>query len=156
MVWLPFYCMRRVALCIAIVLAGCTHPDPVRDFRSTEVILPDGRKITAEVETDPADLARGMMYRDSLAPNRGMLFIHDRPGRYPYWMHHCKIPLDIIWMDRSKRIVEISADTPPCRSETSSECSTYGGHEEAAYVLELGGGVAAKHGLAKGQQIQFF
>jgi uncharacterized membrane protein (UPF0127 family) len=148
--------MRRLALCLALALAGCTHSDPVRDFRSTEVSLPDGGKITAEVETDPADLARGMMYRDSLAPDRGMLFVHDKPGRYPYWMYHCKIPLDIIWMDQNKRIVEISANTPPCRSETSSECSTYGGHEEAAYVLELGGGVAAKHGLAKGQQIQFF
>jgi uncharacterized membrane protein (UPF0127 family) len=148
--------MRRLILCIAVAAAGCTRSDPVQDFHSTEVILPNGHKIAAEVEIDPADLARGMMYRDSLAPDRGMLFVHGKSGKYPYWMYHCKIPLDIVWMDQNKRIVEISANTPPCRSETSSECPNYGGHEDALYVLELGGGMASKYGLAKGGQVQFF
>ncbi len=148
--------MRALILVLFLTAAGCTSSDPVRDFRSTEVVLPNGQKITAEVEVDQADMARGMMYRDSLAPGRGMLFIHAKPGRYPYWMYHCKIPLDIVWMDQNKRIVEISANTPPCRSETASECPNYGGHEEALYVLELAGGMAGKYGLAKGQQVRFF
>ena len=53
-----------------------------------------------------------------------MLFIHDRPGRYPYWMYHCKIGLDIIWMDPNHRIVEMSADTPPCKGLAKS-CPSY-------------------------------
>jgi uncharacterized membrane protein (UPF0127 family) len=148
--------MRAATLALLITLAGCKHSDPVRDFRSTEVTLPNGKTITSEVEIDPADMARGMMYRDSLAPDRGMLFIHDKAGKYPYWMFHCKIPLDIIWMDQNKRITEISANTPPCPSETASQCPNYGGHEDSMYVLELAGGMASKYGLARGQQIQFF
>ncbi len=147
--------MRALTLALLIAAAGCTRSDPVRDFHSTEVTLPGGQKIAAEVEIDPGDMARGMMYRDSLSPDRGMVFIHQKPGKYPYWMFHCKIPLDIIWMDSARRIVEISPDTPPCRSEKASDCPNYGGHEDAQYVLELAGGMASKYRLAKGQRIEF-
>jgi uncharacterized protein len=145
-----------LALLLALGAAGCKQSDPVRDFSSTEVTLPNGQVISSEVESDPVDMARGMMFRDSLPPGRGMLFIHTKPGKYAYWMYQVKIPLDIIWMDQSKHIVEISANTPPCPSKSARQCPNYGGHEDAMYVLELAGGMASKYGLAKGQQIQFF
>ncbi len=145
-----------LTLLAALALAGCKQADPVRDFSSTEVTLPNGKIIVSEVETDRVDMARGMMFRASLAEGRGMLFVHVKSGKYPYWMFQVKIPLDIIWMDRGKQIVEISAGTPPCPSTSARECPTFGGHEDAMYVLELGGGVASKYGLAKGQRIQFF
>jgi uncharacterized membrane protein (UPF0127 family) len=145
-----------LALLLALAVAGCKQPDPVRDFSSTEVTLPGGQVISSEVESDPVDMARGMMFRDSLPQGRGMLFVHSKPGKYAYWMYQVKIPLDIIWMDQGKYIVEISANTPPCRSTSARQCPNYGGHEDAMYVLELGGGMAAKYSLAKGKQIQFF
>jgi hypothetical protein len=118
------------------------------------VTLPAGQKIRAEVEMTPEDMQKGMMFRDSLPHDRGMLFIHQAPGLYPYWMFQCKIPLDIIWMDSSHRVVEISADTPACKTE-ASQCPNYGGHQQAQYVLELGGGEARRLGVAVGQTIQF-
>lgn len=143
-------------LALSALLSGCRTSDPVRDFSATEVTLPNGTKIKAEVMFHPTDLARGMMFRDSLAPDRGMLFIHRQPGHYAYWMYQTRIPLDIIWMDRGKRIVEISPNTPPCTSTSARQCPQYGGHEEAMYVLELAAGMAAKYGLGKGQEIQFY
>jgi len=95
-----------------------------------------------------------MMYRDSLPRGHGMLFIHQTPGLNPYWMYQVRIPLDIIWMDTSHRIVEISADTPPCQTKASL-CANYGGHEMAQFVLELGGGEARRLGLSLGQTLEF-
>jgi uncharacterized protein len=146
--------LLTAALCFA--LAACSSSsDPVRDFSAREITLPDGKTIVAEVMTNPMDMSRGMMFRDSLPPDRGMLFIHGSPNRYPYWMYQVKIPLDIVWLDQNRRVAEISANTPPCASKSASDCPNYGGHEVALYILELGGGQAAKHGVQVGSYINF-
>jgi uncharacterized membrane protein (UPF0127 family) len=119
-----------------------------------ELVLPDGTKLRIEVKVRPEEMARGMMYRDAMAAGEGMLFVHSEPGRYGYWMHNVHVPLDIIWMDRERRIVEISAGTPPCMKQ-ASECPSYGGNQEAQYILELNGGEAARYGLKLGDRIRF-
>lgn len=100
-------------------------------------------------------MLRGMMFRDSLAPDRGMLFIHGAPGKYSYWMYQVRIPLDIIWIAPNHGIVEISADTPPCPSKSASACPSFGGQQTAVYVLELAGGSARKYSLKVGDTISF-
>lgn len=138
-----------------MVLAGCgTKPVTEEDFGTQMVGLPNGRQVRVEVMVSQADLMRGMMFRDSLPSGRGMLFIHGRPGRVSYWMYNVRIPLDIIWMDSNRTIVEISADTPPCKTAAAS-CPSYGGHFPAQYVLELAGGMAAKYGLKTGDTLRF-
>ncbi len=119
------------------------------------VTLPNGKTIRAELATDPASQERGLMYRTSLAPDRGMLFVFGEAGNYPFWMYHTLIPLDIIWMDSNRTVVYISADTPPCRSEKAEECPNYGGGERAQFVLELAAGQAAANGLKTGDRLRF-
>ena len=120
----------------------------------TLVMLPDGSTVRVELAKTNAEREYGLMGRTSLPQGRGMLFIHDKPGRYPYWMYHCFIGLDIIWMDAGHRIVEMSADTPPCKGKAST-CASYGGHETSLYVLELPvGSIKANH-LAVGQVVNF-
>jgi uncharacterized membrane protein (UPF0127 family) len=148
--------MRLAALLLlALALAGC-GPKPVtlEDYNTRLVTLPGGRQIRAEVMATEQDMARGMMFRDSLAPDRGMLFLHQATGNYSYWMFQVRIPLDIIWMDSDHRIVEIAANTPPCKTG-ASQCPSYGGHFPAHYVLELGGGMAARYGLKIGDTLGF-
>jgi uncharacterized membrane protein (UPF0127 family) len=146
-----------VSLCLG--LFGCSSPDPVDEFNTRAVTLPDGTTVKAEVMMTKADMARGMMFRDTLPEGRGMLFIHGTPDRYPYWMYQVNIPLDIVWMDRQKRIVEVVESAPPCKGK-ASECQvqgagTYGGSELSLYVLELPGGYARKHGVTKGEFLRF-
>ena len=74
----------------------------------TLVMLPDGSTVHVELAKTEAERQFGLMERTSLPQGRGMLFIHDQPGQYPYWMYDCKIGLDIIWMDLGHRIVEMS------------------------------------------------
>jgi uncharacterized protein len=139
-----------------LMLSACgTKPTEVEGLNITEVTFPNGKTVAAETMLREIDQARGMMFRDSLAKDRGMLFVHPADGNYPYWMYQCRIPLDIIWMSHERRIVEISANTPPCASKSARECPTFGGHEKARYVLELAGGGAALYGLKVGDTLSF-
>lgn len=139
-------------------LAACSQepviPKVAPRAANTLVMLPDGSTVHVELATTDAEREYGLMERTSLPQGRGMLFIHDRPGTYPYWMYHCKIGLDILWMDAAHRIVEMSADTPPCKGKADS-CPSYGGHETSLYVLELPVGSIKVHHLATGQVVNF-
>jgi len=119
------------------------------------VTLPNGKAIRAELATEPADQQRGLMFRTSLAADRGMLFAFPEPANHPFWMFQTLIPLDIIWMDAERRIVFISANTPPCPPEKGQNCPNYGGEQAAQFVLELAAGSAAAHGLKVGDRLAF-
>ncbi len=121
---------------------------------NTLIMLPDGSTVHAELAQTESEQAYGLMDRTNLPDGRGMLFAHDRSGRYPYWMYHCQISLDIVWMDEQHRIMEIAAETPPCRGAANS-CPSYGGHADARYVLELPSGYARKHRVVTGEVVRF-
>jgi uncharacterized membrane protein (UPF0127 family) len=84
-----------------------------------------------------------------------MLFFHNKPGRYPYWMFQVRIPLDIIWLDRSKTVVEVLENVPPCPSTKASECPSHGGAHDAQFVLELAAGQARRYGVQVGSKLDF-
>jgi uncharacterized protein len=141
---------------LAAFLCACgPKATEVGDMNATEITFPNGKTVIAETMLRDIDQMRGMMFRDSLAPDRGMLFVHPQEGNVPYWMYQVRIPLDIIWMDRNRKIVEISANTPACTSKSSRDCPSYGGHEKARYVLELAGGGAALYSLKVGETLSF-
>ena len=128
-----------------------THaPQPAS--HDPRVILPDGTAIQVEIASDDATRAQGLMFRDQLAADRGMIFLFNQTNNYPFWMKNTLIPLDMIWIDDQKRIVAIKASVPPCKADP---CPSYDPAAFARYVLELGGGVAARHGLANGQTVRF-
>ncbi len=156
---LPCYPMRRswlaVAAAVLMVAAACQSKTSGWQMLDTRVVtLPDGFQERAEVKITPEDMARGMMYRDSITDGEGMLFVHGQVGPNAYWMGHCTIPLDIIWMDTEHKVVEISAETPPCPSG-GSDCPSYGGHLPSQYVLEIGSGQAARHQVLAGAVLRF-
>ena len=101
-------------------------------------------RFTVEVATTPAQWERGLMFRTHMADDQGMLFVYkDVQTRY-FWMKNTLIPLDIIFFDAHKRLINVSADTPPCKADP---CPTYASTAPAEYVLELNAGMAAKLGL---------
>jgi uncharacterized protein len=152
---LAAFAAALIVLC-GCVLCGCSSKtSEVDGLNATEITLPNGKTVIAETMVNNIDQMRGMMFRDSLAKDRGMLFIHPKEENVPYWMYQVRIPLDIIWMDHDRRIVEISANTPACTSKSSRECPSYGGHEKARYVLELAGGGVALYGLHVGDALSF-
>jgi uncharacterized membrane protein (UPF0127 family) len=67
-------------------------------------------------------------------------------------MYQTRIPLDILWLDSHRDIVEMVENAQPCKTQ-ASKCEQYGGKEVSAYVLEIGGGMAKKYGLRVGETI---
>lgn len=116
------------------------------------VILPDGARILVEVAIDDATRARGLMFRDRLEADRGMLFVFGSMEIHSFWMKNTLIPLDMVWIDDQRRIVEIKSGVPPCAADP---CPSYVPSAHALYVLELADGVAATHGLKPGDALRF-
>jgi len=141
-------------LALGCVLAGCGGNPSYSDLNTQDVTLPGGQIIHVEAMIRPIDQARGLMFRTSLAPDRGMLFIHKTPGLYSTWMYQHRMPLDIIWLDRSHTIVEMVEGAPPCQT-VASQCPHFGGTKASQYILELAGGMARKYDLHLGQRLDF-
>jgi len=150
-----FCCLAVSIVLMPLFLASCEHSTAsFSDLNAQDVTLPGGEVIHAERMIDPVDQMRGMMFRTSLAPDRGMLYIHNAPGLYSYWTYRYEIPLDMIWMDSSRDIVEMVENVPPCRT-VASQCPKYGGTKVARYHLELAAGMARKYGLKLGDKLEF-
>ncbi len=149
----------RYLLLLFLLLVSCrTSPSPETstELPTIPVTLPSGKVIRAELATEPRDQQRGLMFRTSLAPDRGMLFVFPAPAaNHPFWMYHTLIPLDILWIDSHRRIVFVSPQTPPCPSENPPDCPNYGGPAGAQFVLELSAGSIAAHGLQPGDTLRF-
>ena len=139
---------------VLLLLSCGPKATTLEDFNTTDLTLPGGQIIKVETMLDTRDVMRGMMFRTSLAPDRGMLFVHKTAGQNTYWMYQTLIPLDIVWLDKDRRIVEIVPNAQPCKTE-ASKCLHYGGHEVAKYVLEISGGMAQKYNLKLGDLLQF-
>jgi len=112
------------------------------------------RPIELEVAKTPEQQAMGLMYRTSLADDRGMLF-EFKPARWVnFWMKNCKISLDMIFL-RDSVVKAIAVSAPPC---TADPCPTYGPDTAVDRVIELRGGRAAELGVKVGDRIaiEFF
>jgi len=149
---------RRILITLLALLAlsacGPDSASSVKDLNTRTVTLPDGTKFRAELVTAEADLMRGLKYRDSLAGDAAMLFAYGKPGFYRYWMFEVKFPIDIIWLDRNRRIVQLVHKAPPCPGP-DVKCPLYGGEFESLFVVEFNAGTAMKHNLKPGMVINF-
>ena len=151
--------MKRKAFCLlpfALIIAfGVTalHPAPLPlEKRYISVRFPTGAKITAEVADTEEKRTLGLMFRDHLDPDKGMIFIFPVADQYRFWMKNCLVALDIIWLDEKKRIVYHEENLPPCKADP---CPSYGHQGKALYVVETTGGFFKKMGLKNGMIVEF-
>lgn len=118
------------------------------------ITMPGGVLIHAELAATPQERSRGLMFRENLPKDRGMLFTFAEAQPWTFWMKNTKIPLDIIWMDGKKKIVHIERNVPIC-TRTDETCPQYRPTDDAIFVLELAGGVTETLKLQKGAKLQF-
>lgn len=112
-----------------------------------------GQRYVVEVSDDDAERARGLMFRDTMASDHGMLFIHDAEEPQAYWMKNTKIALDILYFDNDHKLVSQQRDVPPC--SLGDACPPYPSNAPARYVLELNAGQAEKLKLQDGALLKF-
>jgi uncharacterized membrane protein (UPF0127 family) len=105
--------------------------------------------VNVEVARTDAERARGLMFRRSLAPDAGMIFLFDQSAEHGFWMQNTLIPLDMIFIDDDGRIVGIVERAAPL----TTTLRTVG--VPSRYVLEVNGGWSAAHGVASGDRVRF-
>jgi uncharacterized membrane protein (UPF0127 family) len=115
------------------------------DSKTNEVIT----AIDIEIADDDAELQQGMMYRDTMAANTGMLFLMGTEELQAFWMKNTIVPLDILFVGSDRRIVSISRNCKPFSLEQIPS------GKPALFVVEVNGGYAEKHGIKIGDYISF-
>ena len=138
--------LRLCLLSLTLLTAGCANAN------GSWVELA-GQRYQVELAQDPATRARGLMFRDEMAADHGMLFIHERSAPQAYWMKNTRIPLDILYFDAQHRLVSQQRDVPPCSA--GDACPAYPSKSPARYVLELNAGQAARLKLHDGAELSF-
>jgi len=143
--------IAAVAIAIAlipVITTSSSHP-PVPTYDEYEVrkITIDNVMLNVEIADDSEKIQRGLMYRDMLPENQGMLFIFDEERKYQFWMMNMKINLDMIWLDSNGKVVHIVEDAAPCIDSAHTSQCTYNPDEPAKYVLEVNSGFVKKHGI---------
>lgn len=148
----------RSALLAILLVSSLSPTRPASAAPSDETLIPittpAGATIIAELADTTNKRARGLMFRDSLAKDRGMLFTFTEPQHWTFWMKNTRIPLDIVWMNEKKTIVHVEPNVPACR-RTDDGCPQYQPNDPALYVLELAAGTAASLNLQRGSTLRF-
>lgn len=140
--------MRRIVLLplLACAMSGCAGA-------SQPWVEIAGQRYAVELADDDAERARGLMFRDAMADDRGMLFIHDTQEPQAYWMKNTRIALDILYFDNDRKLVSQQRGVPPC--SLGDACPSYPSNAPARYVLELNAGQAEKLQLQDGATLTF-
>jgi uncharacterized protein len=112
-----------------------------------------GKHFDIELAADDAARARGLMFRDTMPADHGMLFLFEHPAMQTFWMKNTHIPLDILYFDQNYKLVSMQQRVPPCRS-AGNDCPGYPSSAPAQYVLELNAGVADKLGVKEGDELK--
>ena len=95
---------------------------------------------------------KGLMNRQSLAQDKGMLFVFDQEANHSFWMKNTLIPLDIIWINKDKQVVDIEENIQPCKTDP---CQRYNPDQKANYVLELNAGQSDQAQIKIGDKVSF-
>jgi hypothetical protein len=146
------------AVTIALAIparAENAFPSRAADSRLIPIQTPSGITIQAEIADTPQKRATGLMFRDHLKKDHGMLFFFNEPQAWTFWMKNTKVALDLIWLDGKKRVVHIERNVPIC-TRTDDSCPQYRSNtDDAMFVLEIAGGTVDGYKIEKGSKLQF-
>lgn len=135
--------MRPVMMLISMFLCtSCFSGEPQVELK--------GERFRVEVVTTPEKQALGLMFRDSLPGDAGMLFVFPDSRTRSFWMKNTRIPLDIFYFDENLKLVSVAEEAKPCRVQ---RCPSYPSAGPARYVLELNAGKAAELGARAGDEL---
>ncbi len=149
-IWRPTTTAILIGGVVVVVIAAAasfmlTHFQP-----RTEVRLSSG-VFQLRLAADELSREKGLSGVESLTSNDGLLMIFDTDDKWAIWMKDMNIPLDIIWLDSSKKVIYIVKNAEP---ELSTD-KVFTPAEKARYVIELSAGATQKYGIKLGDQASF-
>ncbi|OBQ55947.1 DUF192 domain-containing protein [Tamlana sp. s12] len=152
---------RHLYFIIALlVLSACK--DQKKDIKQTEVSFSKEGELTIfstentpkttldiEIADTDFDIQTGLMYRNSMQKNQGMLFVFDDEQERFFYMKNTKISLDLVYIDANKKIVSFQENAKPFDE------SSLPSNVPAQFVLEINAGLVNTWNLKIGDSIQF-
>jgi uncharacterized membrane protein (UPF0127 family) len=134
--------LRRIAAGLAAVALAAAAQAPAR----TAQVKVDGHPLKVEVAADDAQRARGLMHREKMGRNEGMLFVFDEPAYHSMWMKNTLIPLSVAFIDADGVILNIR-DMQPQTLDTHMSAGP------ALYAIETNKGWFAERGIKAGARV---
>jgi uncharacterized membrane protein (UPF0127 family) len=137
-------------LCLSFLPQGPARADGSSDLPIETVVIatPKGQTaFKAEIADTSERRSKGLMFRDSMAQDHGMLFDFGEPRPVAMWMKNTKIPLDMIFADKHGRVISIAEDSVPFSTDTIAV------NEPVKAVFEVNAGTARRIGLKPGGRL---
>ena len=144
--------MKKQELIIILILVTIIAVLAYANSKQIEEVCFKSNCFEVELAKTPEQRSIGLMNRESLDQDKGMLFIFDAQGVNSFWMKNTFIPLDIIWINKDKEIVAIKQDAQPCLEE---KCSIIMPYEKSLYVLEINAGLTEKYNIQVRDKVEF-
>ncbi len=146
-------CSLAFVLGLLVLLSFGRAPAAAQEMEVVPLAIesPSGRERHAfrvEVARSAEEQARGLMFREALAPDAGMLFVHRRPKVANFWMKNTLIPLDMIWIGANGRVLGVHENAVPHSTDVISS------NLPVIAVLEVPGGTAARLGIGPGHRVE--
>lgn len=129
-----------------LIVAGATPAQTAPQKLATIQLHAGMHLIKAEVARTPDERATGLMFRERMGPNEGMLFVFEQPGTQCFWMKNTLLPLSTAFLADDGTVVNIAQMQP---KTLDSHCSD----KPVRYVLEMNQGWFAKRGITPGRKI---
>jgi uncharacterized protein len=130
------------------------EPEAEADVSGPAVVFrPAGRpeaRVAVEVARTQRQTQRGLMYREHLPPDAGMLFLFARPKVQSFWMKNTLIPLDIIFVSSEMVVVGVVENAEPSTTKSRTVPGVV-----SQFVVEVNAGWAREHGIAAGVPVEF-
>ncbi len=129
--------------CLFFIMTSCVSANNdelyIESYSDTKLMIND-YTFNTEIASTKEQKAKGMMFRPNIKENQAMLFAYESPRKMYFWMKNMLIPLDILFFDKNKKLVEIKKNVPPC---LTSDCPTYPTQlNNSQFVLEIKSGLA--------------
>jgi hypothetical protein len=131
--------------------AAKATPTPITGPR---VVMPDGTVVSVEIAVTDAEKAQGLMFRESMPKNAGMVFPFEGLEFRPFWMKNCHFPLDLVYATKDGTVVEVVKALPPCPPDPAP-CLSTAPKEKSDTVLEVNAGVADATGAVPGARLKW-
>lgn len=140
-----FFCL----VLLSLLLDGCNSSQPTEAFglRTVDLVL-GGVPLKAEVAEDEQSRSMGLMFRDSMSEDHGMLFVFDRSEQASFWMKNTKIPLSIAFLEEDRVISEEKQMQPYDESLVRSRSN------QIRYAIEVNAGWFDRHKVKTGAKVE--
>lgn len=129
-----------VLIFLLFILVGCS---------SSNYVIIKSKKINIEIADDDNEKATGLMFRESLAKDSGMLFVYNDSKVRNFWMANMQFPLDMLFINESKTVIKIE-HASLCENKV---CNIYNSNLPARYVLEVNSNFSEENNIKTGDLV---